>query len=430
MNIQFHRIRRSYYLSLLFLLILIASLFIQYPFKSMIMPAFGLLLVITWIYQMTENLRIGKLLIRTSEILTQSNERSFPVLDESEKNIINHKISNLIEQLEDSVKQTDHILKEKDLLSREADKYRQELERMQKVLNSDVIKVKSGLRESIGKLESLLAESSSLASSCSRETEMLDEMTRLYSTYEANYSRVNQSIIQSREISEKEIDRGLSLEEQLTVLSDNQENSEDHLQSIFKGIDSIREITDIINNVAEKASILSLNAAIESAHAGEAGKGFAVVAEEVGVLADTTAEHAEFINESLFSVTDLIKDSKYEEDRSEDTFGQLSTGLKQMIQAFQTIKELLKELSLIEKPENFAIREENRKNSGAIEKNQMALRNLKNELDHHLEKIGQIPLLKEQEEAEETTEEIQKFTIHETAVKTVRDEDQEEEVHN
>lgn len=71
---------------------------------------------------------------------------------------------------------------------------------------------------------------------------------------------------------------------------------------LFKQIAEIRQMNDIIRNIASQTNLLALNAAIEAARAGTSGRGFAVVADEVKKLASTSGDTVKKIGETLSRV--------------------------------------------------------------------------------------------------------------------------------
>ncbi|MDR1319719.1 MAG: methyl-accepting chemotaxis protein [Treponema sp.] len=92
------------------------------------------------------------------------------------------------------------------------------------------------------------------------------------------------------------------------------------VKNIFRQVEGISEMTAIINKISEQTNILSMNAAIESAHAGEAGKGFAVVADEIRKLAESTGENAGKINEEIKAIIQYTQSALRASETSVETF--------------------------------------------------------------------------------------------------------------
>ena len=86
------------------------------------------------------------------------------------------------------------------------------------------------------------------------------------------------------------------------------------MNGISKSTEDIKNVIDVIDDIAFQTNMLALNAAVEAARAGEAGMGFAVVADEVKNLAnrssDSAKETASMIKETLKNVEDGMTISK------------------------------------------------------------------------------------------------------------------------
>lgn len=111
------------------------------------------------------------------------------------------------------------------------------------------------------------------------------------------------------------------------------------LGDITAQLDEIGEVINLINSIAEQTNILSMNAAIESAHAGEAGKGFSVVAEEIRMLAESTSENANRISGAIYGIVNNMHLANKTNLEASTAFQRVSDHAKDMMKSLQEITE-------------------------------------------------------------------------------------------
>jgi twitching motility protein PilJ len=114
----------------------------------------------------------------------------------------------------------------------------------------------------------------------------------------------------------------------------------------------ISGIVDVINGIAERTTVLALNASMQAASAGEAGRGFAVVADEVQRLAESSRKATDQIATLVKNIVAETNDTMSVMDHA---IGNVVDGSKQADQAAQQMAKTLKATNfLVESVEEIA----------------------------------------------------------------------------
>ncbi|NJD39451.1 MAG: methyl-accepting chemotaxis protein [Geobacter sp.] len=140
--------------------------------------------------------------------------------------------------------------------------------------------------------------------------------------------------------------------------ADKQRLLAERMQELAGNAGKIREVLEIISDIADQTNLLALNASIEAARAGELGRGFAVVADEVRQLAAKTQSSLSQINQSVTTVVSGVENLYGETEQSsrrmleiaESTRGLIATAGdsgERLTDAVQTSSELVRKSTFI-----------------------------------------------------------------------------------
>jgi len=195
-------------------------------------------------------------------------------------------------------------------------------------LLKDISETSAMLQESVQELSASsqeIATTSNQQSAAVREIvstmEDSDKLSKSIATKIGEVTRISED---TRQI----VDNGFSIiKDSLSKMDEIMNANADTIQGIKllgEKIDSIWDIVNIINGIADQTKIIAFNAELEASAAGEAGKNFQIVATEIRRLADNTVS-------STNEIRSKINEIQHSSDRliitSEEGTGKIKQGL-------------------------------------------------------------------------------------------------------
>lgn len=150
-------------------------------------------------------------------------------------------------------------------------------------LQEIVSQVRTGADNLVGASQQVNATAQSISQGATEQAASVEETT-------ASVEELNASVQQNTE--NARVTDGMA-----TKASGEAQQGGEAVERTVKAMKEIADKIGLIEDIAYKTNLLSLNAAIEAARAGEHGKGFTVVAAEVRKLAENSRVTAQEINE-------------------------------------------------------------------------------------------------------------------------------------
>ncbi|WP_157152311.1 methyl-accepting chemotaxis protein, partial [Brachyspira sp. SAP_772] len=188
------------------------------------------------------------------------------------------------------------------------------------IMRQELVDIIIRVRDSVEKITNSAHELSQGSNDLSHRTEsQAASLEETASSMEEMASTIKSSTDQSVQGNRMMVESRQSIESAGDIILETTRN----IEEVYEASTKIKDITNIIENIAFQTNILALNAAVEAARAGDQGKGFAVVASEVRNLAQTTQSSVKDITNLVDNAYDKINKATDSARTSQEIFNDL-----------------------------------------------------------------------------------------------------------
>ncbi|WP_020559941.1 methyl-accepting chemotaxis protein [Thiofilum flexile] len=132
--------------------------------------------------------------------------------------------------------------------------------------------------------------------------QQLNEVLQRFDTIADSAQRANQVATTTGNATAKTQETVTRTLDNLQTIRDGVKETSKRLKRLGERSQEISNIITLINNIAERTTVLALNASMQATAAGEAGRGFSLIAEEIQRLAESSRDSTEQIATLVYNI--------------------------------------------------------------------------------------------------------------------------------